>query len=496
MRLVAAWRRALTLALALAVLFGSSVPGAVPVSRAAGEESPSDFGISDPETTAFSSDAELDQALSSMRTLGVGWHRAIFYWGSIETSNDVWWWRDYDPYVDRIRSAGISIMAQVAYTAPWASSGSTDRYPPRNYDDWYDYVYHLVSRYGSRANGLGSDYGRNQIHYWEIWNEPDIPGFWAGTPSEYARLLATAYQAVKAADPTAKVLLGGLARAGALHDPEFPEKILGDPVYPAGQYFDIYNIHLNQHPMEVVRRIIEDDEEMLRTYGYDYDSRPLWVTEGGYPSDASFQNISAYQGGQTAQSLYVADWVDLVRALGAAKVFWYRLRDRTPVVAAQDTSGLMSPSFVPKPAFSTYQQSIRLNRSYSERAYRQPITASSAQSGYEPRTLVDYDRETFWRADGKSSSQWVTVDLGRRHSIYEVMVHWKYRYASSFQILVSDDNRTWTQVFSQTNGTGGLGVYQLSGTGRYVKINLTKKGWPDGQGGYEIFDLAVFGDPV
>jgi hypothetical protein len=47
---------------------------------------------------------------------------------------------------------------------------------------------------------------------YEVWNEPDEPGFWRGPvdPARYVRILEGAYPRIKAADPGAKVLLGPL----------------------------------------------------------------------------------------------------------------------------------------------------------------------------------------------------------------------------------------------------------------------------------------------
>lgn len=47
--------------------------------------------------------------------------------------------------------------------------------------------------------------------YWEVWNEPDLDGFWAGTQDDYNAMYRATAEGVKAADPAAKI--GGPATA-------------------------------------------------------------------------------------------------------------------------------------------------------------------------------------------------------------------------------------------------------------------------------------------
>src|SRR5436190_5842175 len=69
--------------------------------------------------------------------------------------------------------------------------------------------------------GQAAVHFKGQVAGWEIWNEEDAPKWWAGMPaldedhpnrdaSQYVPLLKAAYPAVKAADPAAPVVLGGL----------------------------------------------------------------------------------------------------------------------------------------------------------------------------------------------------------------------------------------------------------------------------------------------
>jgi xylan 1,4-beta-xylosidase len=78
--------------------------------------------------------------------------------------------------------------------------------PPRDWQRWADlirsFTAHLRDRYGTAA-----------VRSWpfEVWNEPNLSVFWAGTPEEYWRLYEVAARAVKEVDPAIRV--GGPASA-------------------------------------------------------------------------------------------------------------------------------------------------------------------------------------------------------------------------------------------------------------------------------------------
>ncbi len=84
--------------------------------------------------------------------------------------------------------------------------------PPRSYTVWSQLVIatarHLLDRYGTK------------VHHWpfELWNEPDLFNFFAGTPEDYCLLYEATAHAVKSVDPA--LLMGGpaVARSGAFLD--------------------------------------------------------------------------------------------------------------------------------------------------------------------------------------------------------------------------------------------------------------------------------------
>ncbi len=129
-------------------------------------------------------------------------------------------------------------------------------------------------------------------------------------------------------------------------------------------------------------------------------------------------------------------------------------------------------------------------------ALNQPTTVSSWQDngGYYPGSYaVDGNLSTRW-ASAWSDPQWIYVDLEATYNITEVDLYWETAYASSFQIQVSPDAVNWTNIYSTTNGLGGVQYLTgLSGTGRYVQMYGIARGTVYG---YSLWEFQVFGTPV
>jgi eukaryotic-like serine/threonine-protein kinase len=120
-----------------------------------------------------------------------------------------------------------------------------------------------------------------------------------------------------------------------------------------------------------------------------------------------------------------------------------------------------------------------------------PVTASSVQPGstWVAANAVDGNTGTRWSSDF-SDPQWLEVDLGAAHPITKVVLDWETAYAVAFQIQVSDDGTTWTDVYSTTTGTGGSQTLQVSGAGRYVRVYGTQRAT---QWGYSLWEFQIFG---
>jgi len=172
--------------------------------------------------------------------------------------------------------------------------------------------------YGRLAGEI-AEHAKDTIRTWEIVNEPDADWAFEGTPEEYAAMLSAAYDGIKARDPEARVLLGGLQRPD---QPKWLERVFATPGADAIHKFDIASLHL-RGPVGPVLNRYSAFRAWLGARGF---GGPVWVTEHGYPADPTYQVDPSFRGGDPAQAAYLTQsLVDLGEA-GAEQVF-VTLRD-------------------------------------------------------------------------------------------------------------------------------------------------------------------------
>jgi xylan 1,4-beta-xylosidase len=125
-----------------------------------------------------------------------------------------------DALFDYLLSIGIKPFVELGFMPSAMASGTKTIFwwrgnvtPPRDYDQWGRLIKALTNHWTER-------YGKAEVASWyfEVWNEPNLRDFWAGTQDEYFKLYAHAARAVKSVDASYRV--GGPATAGAAWIPE------------------------------------------------------------------------------------------------------------------------------------------------------------------------------------------------------------------------------------------------------------------------------------
>jgi hypothetical protein len=318
-------------------------------------------GIANAAQFVFYDDATMTRELDAMQNTGVGWIRFDFLWTAIEPDNNQWSFKQYDKVVAAVRSRGFQILGELDFTPPWARPAgctSSDKCPPGNLAEWQEFVSTTVARY--KAN----------ISYWEIWNEPNLLGFWATgpDPAAYTALLKASYPAVNHADPNAVVVSGGLAPAGVRAADRYPPLDFLKGMYAAGAQgsFDAFGMHPYTYPFTPDEPAIYNNFSNLGMY---YDvmaangdaNKQVWSTEAGAPTGtfvgSDRRAIPEEQQALTAKRIYEI----AAQRPWMGPVFWFCFRDYGPDLGEiEQNFGILRDDWSLKPAYAAFVASMQL----------------------------------------------------------------------------------------------------------------------------------------
>lgn len=120
-----------------------------------------------------------------------------------------------DMVFDDYQSMGLKPFVELGFMPGKLASGSQTVFywkgnttPPSDYNKWADLITATIQHWISR-------YGRDEVITWpiEVWNEPNLPGFWKDADmAEYFKLYEASSKAVKSCDP--RIRVGGPAICG------------------------------------------------------------------------------------------------------------------------------------------------------------------------------------------------------------------------------------------------------------------------------------------
>ena len=123
-------------------------------------------------------------------------------------------------------------------------------------------------------------------------------------------------------------------------------------------------------------------------------------------------------------------------------------------------------------------------------ALNHPASASSTENAGTPASAAfDGSTTTRW-SSAFSDPQWLQVDLGGTATVCQVRLTWEAAFATAFQLQTAPAaTGPFSTIFSTTTGTGGTQTLNVSGSGRFVRMNGTARAT---QFGYSLFEMAVF----
>lgn len=295
---------------------------------------------------------------------GAGYTRAILRWDVIQpTGRDDWQPANVpDPLIAGELSAGREVVGLLIGTPAWAARSAEEfaQHGSKSVPDlfaWEAFVRRMAQHYTGR------------IHQWIIWNEPDVwdlshPGStWAGSESDYANLLKTAYTAIKGVDHSAQVFMAGLTyywdweHGRRRYLDRVLDVIAADPDAAAnGSYFDGLAYHVYFNPRQTVD-VLEETRATLRHYGI--TGKSVWINETNAPPSADPQeppwSAPRYRVSQDEQAAFIIQQHALAFAAGAGRVEVYKLRNTADHPESIEPFGLLRADDSRRPAFLAYQ---------------------------------------------------------------------------------------------------------------------------------------------
>lgn len=298
-----------------------------------------------PEETRSIDEVRRDLALLEAARVDV--LRVSIGWDSVEPRRDAYDFAFWDEVVELATEAGVRLIPYVAYTPEWNSDGSPEAFwktPPRDLREFTELMRLLAERY------------RGRIRSWEIWNEPDNRDYWLGSAEDYGALLAAGAEGVRAGDPDAQVVLGGLAG-----DVDFLRELFDE--HGAAGRVDVVNLHgyyetWNPNPLETFPEYVAEVTSVLERHG---GRQALWMAEVGYsdlapPAGSFVGRRYDYEHTPEFQAVVLVRTLALLFAEPAVSLIaWYELKDARPAdVVIGDAHnrhlGVTTADHRPKPA--------------------------------------------------------------------------------------------------------------------------------------------------
>ncbi|TKC86305.1 glycoside hydrolase family 2 [Trinickia terrae] len=151
--------------------------------------------------------------------------------------------------------------------------------------------------------------------------------------------------------------------------------------------------------------------------------------------------------------------------------------------AGSATSAGATLTVTPSAAASTGSGSANL-------ALGMVATSSGAENaGLGPMNAVDGNLNSRFSSDFNDNA-WITVDLGQPKLFNRVVLRWENAYGKAYVIESSNDNQTWTPVFTQNAGAGGAEDLSVPATtARYVRMQGVQRAT---QYGYSLFEFEIY----
>lgn len=270
----------------------------------------------------FGGEARRNQELDRVAASGATWIRLDV--AGTQILNSTWQnWSGLDAAIAGAQARGLKVLGILSTLGDYQRpSGSSYNYGPttdRDRANFADFARMAATRY------------KGKVAAWEIWNEPNLHGYWAPTPSaaDYTKLLKAVYPVLKSVDPSVKVVTGGTGGYSAAPDIKATDWMQALYDNGARPYFDAMGVHGYTAPWQTPVSLGEMKIPNLLRYRAILDrngdsGKQLWLTETGTCTNTTRCATESEAVTFTKQS--VANWMTIPNH---GPMFMFTMRDTT-----------------------------------------------------------------------------------------------------------------------------------------------------------------------
>lgn len=267
---------------------------------------------------------------------------AYVTWSDLEPVRGRWNFVALDRYVDLAEKHHVELLITLGWSPQWASARPEEKgygppgaaAGPKEISDWQEYVETIGTRY------------KGKICNFEIWNEPNSKGFYAGTIRELVELSRVAYRTLKKINPEIIVSSPPGAGTSSLGWLDQYLKVGG------GEYADVigYHFYVNPAPPERMVRLVGQVRQIMRDHGV--GNKPLWDTETGWAIQDMEGNVKPAPGhgfnsvvlSDDLAAAYLCRAYILAWASGVSRLYWYSWDNAKMGLVERDGMTLKAPA--------------------------------------------------------------------------------------------------------------------------------------------------------
>ena len=319
--------------------------------------------------------ADLEQV---NKTLGV---KSVRFHGLFNDEMGVWPAGAKEPnflYVDMVFDAmldrGVKPFVELSFMPAALAKGSSTIFfyrgntsPPKEFAKWGELVgalgKHCIDRYGIQEVGTWN---------FEVWNEPNLVYFWAGSQSDYFELYRQSASALKGVDKRLRVGGPSTARAGWVGDllefccsQKVPIDFASTHIYPDDPQDKVFGAGIHYPFEEVIGRALAKVQQEIKTSKT--PELPLYITEWSSQNPAFIAHtIKNTIGLADIMSFWTFD--NVYEELGVPKSF------------LNAGFGLLGMRGMPRPSFHTFELLHKLGETQLETG-NGPVLATKRKNG-------------------------------------------------------------------------------------------------------------------